>query len=97
VLSDLLIFMGGDLESLRKRYELGASTGAEGLTLVAKPLADDVKKHVKQVELAVSAERWSMRRVMIAENNGDQSVITFTKVARDVPVDPAKMLLPKKS
>ncbi|MEO7331440.1 MAG: outer membrane lipoprotein carrier protein LolA [Minicystis sp.] len=97
VLSDLGTFLGGDLELLRKRYDLSASSTSEGLELVAHPLADDVKKHVKQVELSVAAERWSMRRVTIAENNGDKSVITFGKVARDVKVDPAKMELPKKS
>ena len=97
VLTDLTTFLGGDLEALRARYELTAPPASEGIDLVARPLAADVKKHVKQVELSIAADRWSMKRVVIEENNGDKSVITFGKVARDVKVDPARMELPKKS
>ena len=64
---------------------------SDGLELLAQPRTDEVKKYVKQVELSVGPERWSVRRVSIEENNGDQSVIVFGKIARDVKVDPARM------
>jgi outer membrane lipoprotein-sorting protein len=94
VLSDLLILLGGDLEKLRARYDLSIPSRKEGLTLAATPRADEVAKHVKRLEMATGPERWSVQRVVIEERNGDLSVITFDKVARDVAVDPARMQAP---
>lgn len=96
VLGDLLVFLGGDLEKLRARYDLSVrAREGGGLVLVAKPRSEDVKKHVKSLELVAGPELWGVQRVVIEEQGGDQSVITFTKVERDVPVDPARMLPPK--
>ncbi|MFO0762117.1 MAG: outer membrane lipoprotein carrier protein LolA [Byssovorax sp.] len=97
VLGDLVVFLGGDLASLRKRYDFSASSSNDLLVLLARPLADDVKKHVKEIELTFGPDRWSMRRVVIAENSGDKSVIAFGKARRDEKIDPARMELPKKS
>jgi outer membrane lipoprotein-sorting protein len=98
VLGDLLVFLGGDLEALRARYDITVpSRGAGGITLVARPKADDVKKHVKALTLALTADRWSAERVVIEENGGDKSVITFGKATRDVKVPPVKMVPPTKS
>ena len=96
VLSDLLILLGGDLEKLRARYDLTASRPPEGITLIARPKAEDVAKHVKHLELGVGAEVWSVRRIVIEERNGDRSVITFGKITRDTKVDPDKMNPPRK-
>lgn len=97
VLGDLMVFLGGDLEALRARYEITVPSRAGSMTLVARPKADDVKKHVKSLTLSLSPERWSAERVVIEENGGDKSVITFGKATRDVKVDPAKMVPPAKS
>lgn len=98
VLGDLMVFLGGDLETLRARYDLTVpSRSADGMTLVARPKADEVKKHVKALTLTLAASRWSAERVVIEENGGDKSVITFGKATRDVKVDPAKMVPPAKS
>ena len=95
VLGDLMILIGGDLEKLRGRYELSAQRGDGGIALSARPKADDVKKHVRALELATGADKWSVRRVVIEERGGDKSVIVFGKVMRDVKVDPARMAPPK--
>jgi outer membrane lipoprotein-sorting protein len=98
VLGDLLVLLGGDLEKLRARYEFSivSPRGAEGgLVLAAKPKADDLKKGVRSIELAMAPDLWSVRRVTIEEPGGDRSVITFGKPARDVKVDPAKMTPPR--
>ena len=95
VLADMLILLGGDLEKLRVRYELSVIK-KDGMTLVAKPKAEEVAKVVKSLQMEVGTELWGVKRVVIEEKNGDQSVITFGKVARDVNVDPAKMRPPAK-
>lgn len=95
VLGDLMTFLGGDLEKLRARYDLTVVSRGDGIILRAVPRADDVKKHVKALTLSMGADFWSVRSVVIEENSGDKSVITFGKVARDVQVDPARMIPPK--
>ena len=96
VLGDLMTLLGGDLAALRARYELSVPSREGGLVLLARPLADEVKKHVTSLRLAVAPDLWTVRRVEIEEVGGDRSVITFTRVARDVKVDPARMAPPKK-
>jgi outer membrane lipoprotein-sorting protein len=95
VLSDLLILLGGDLEKLRGRYDLAVPSRKDGIELVATPKAEEVKKHVKTLQMSAGPELWSVRRIVIEEKSGDRSVIRFGKVERDVKVDPAKMRAPK--
>ncbi len=96
VLGDLTALCGGDLESLRKRYDLSVPSKSDGIVLVATPKADDVKKHIKSLELLTTADLTDLRRITIEEKNGDRSVITFGKAVRDAAVDPAKMAPPPK-
>lgn len=95
VLSDLLILLGGDLEKLRGRYDLSIPSRKDGIEILAIPKAEDVKKHVKSLQMSAGPELWSVRRIVIEEKSGDRSVIAFGKVERDVKVDPAKMRPPK--
>jgi outer membrane lipoprotein-sorting protein len=96
VLGDLMTLLGGDLTKLRARYDLAADKKPSGLVLTARPTTDDVKKHVKSLVLAIAPDLWTVQRIEIEESGGDRSVITFGKVARDVKVDPAKMVPPKR-
>lgn len=96
VLGDLLILMGGDLQELRARYELTVPSKKDGITLRAVPRAEDVKKHVKRLEMRLGLELWAIKEVTIEEQSGDLSVIRFGKLKRDVAVDPAKMKPPKR-
>ena len=83
------------LSKLRARYELTVRR-AGSVTIVARPLAEDVKKHLKSLTLVIAADLWTVQRIEIEENGGDSSVITFGKMTRDAPVDPAKMQPPKR-
>src|SRR4051812_43191984 len=83
VLSDLMTFLGGDLERPRARYDIPVPSREGGLTLRAAPKADDVKKHVKALTISIGPDLWGVRSVVIEENTGDKSVITFGKAARD--------------
>lgn len=97
VMADLLVLLGGDLDKLRGRYDLSVpSREGGGVVLVAKPRAEEVAKHVKSLELVAGPELWTVKRVAIEEKSGDRSAITFGKMARDVPVDPARMRPPRK-
>jgi outer membrane lipoprotein-sorting protein len=96
VLGDLTALIGGDLESLRKRYDLAVPSKSDGIVLLATPRAEDVKKHVKSLELVTTPDLSGLRRITIEEKNGDRSVITFGKAVRDAAVDPAKMAPPPK-
>jgi outer membrane lipoprotein-sorting protein len=96
VLGDLTALCGGDLESLRKRYDLSVPSTSDGIVLLASPKADDVKKHIKSLELLTTPDLADLRRITIEEKNGDRSVITFGKAVRDAAVDPAKMAPPPK-
>ena len=96
VLGDLMTLLGGDMTKLRARYDLAVQRSSAGVTLVARPTADEVKKHVKSLTLGVAPDLWTVQRIEIEESGGDRSVITFGKVARDVKVDPARMKPPKR-
>lgn len=95
VLSDLLIFLGGDLDKLKTRYDFSVPSKADGVVLRAVPKTEEVKKIVKSLELSVAADLWTVKKIVIEEKSGDRSVITFTKVQKDVKVDDAKMKPPK--
>lgn len=95
VLTDMLILLGGDLEKLRGRYDLSIPSRKDGIVLAARPIAADVAKHVKSLEMAAGPELWRVKRVVIEEQNGDRSEIAFSKVIRDAKVDPERMRPPK--
>jgi outer membrane lipoprotein-sorting protein len=95
VLGDLMTLLGGDLAKLRARYDLAVPSKVDGLVLVLRPTADEVKKSVKSLTLSIAADLWTVKRVEIEEAAGDRSVISFGKPQRDVKVDPAKMAPPK--
>ena len=95
VLNDLLVFMGGDLDSLKTRYDFTVPSKKDGVTLRAIPKTEEVKKVVKSLEISVGADLWTVKKITIEEKSGDKSVITFTKVTKDAKVDDAKMKPPK--
>jgi outer membrane lipoprotein-sorting protein len=95
VLGDLMTLLGGDLEKLRARYDLSVQRADGGLVLGARPLAEEVKKHVKSLALRLPPNLWAVQRVEIEESGGDRSVITFPQMQRDVKVDAARMAPPR--
>jgi outer membrane lipoprotein-sorting protein len=95
VLGDLMTLLGGDLSTLRARYDLTAQKVDGSLVLGARPTADEVKKHVASLTLRLPKDLWAVSRIEIEENGGDRSVIVFPQMQRDVKVDPARMVPPK--
>jgi outer membrane lipoprotein-sorting protein len=95
VLSDLLVLVGGDLASLRARYDFTVTKAGDTTTLVATPRDPEVRRQVARLQMAMGPELWTVQRIVIEEAGGDRSEITFRDVRRDVPVEPAKMRPPK--
>jgi outer membrane lipoprotein-sorting protein len=91
VLGDMLILFGGDLEKLRARYDITITSRTPDTVLHLVPKTDEVKRAVSSIDLTLGSELWQMKKVVMAEANGDKSVITFSNLKRDVPVDPARM------
>jgi outer membrane lipoprotein-sorting protein len=99
VLGDLLVLIGGDLRSLRERYEITVTEQAATTTVVAKPRADtnpEVAKQVSELRMVLGADLWRVERMVIAERSGDRSDIVFEKLEREVPVAPERMKPPPK-
>lgn len=100
VLGDILTLLGGDLDALKKRYDLSARR-EDGITLTAVPKDETLKKLVKKIEASTGEKLWSVSKIVIEEAptksspSGDKSTIKFGKVERDAKVDPAKMKPPK--
>jgi outer membrane lipoprotein-sorting protein len=95
VLGDLLIFMGGDLDQLKSRYDFTLPAAKDGVTLRAVPKSEEVKKIIKSLEINVGSDLWTVKKIVIEEKGGDKSVITFSKVTKDAKVDDSKMKPPK--
>ncbi len=96
VLGDLTTLTGGDLALLRARYDFSVQRADGAVVLGAVPRAEDVKKRVKSLTLRLAANLWAVQRIEIEEVSGDRSVIAFTRIDRDVKVDPARMVPPKR-
>ncbi len=96
VMNDLMTMLGGDLATLRARYDLSVQREGGGMVLGARPTTEEVKKHVKSLTLRLPPNLWAVSRIDIEEVGGDRSVITFGQMQRDVAVDPARMKPPGK-
>ncbi len=89
VLGDLLVLLGGDLATLKGRYELSLpKRDASELVLHASPKDAALAKTTKRVELTLGADPAVLKRVVIVEAGDDRSEITFGALARNAPVDP---------
>ncbi|MBW2523642.1 MAG: outer membrane lipoprotein carrier protein LolA [Deltaproteobacteria bacterium] len=99
VLSDLMVLLGGDLRQLKARYQLRVEEPSGRFALTARPLSKKnapVAKHVSSLRMETGPELWTVKRIVIEEKNGDQSIIVFDKLERDRPIDPALVKPPRK-
>lgn len=99
VLGDLMVLLGGDLRKLKARYRLGVSEPKGRFVLVAKPRPKtnrEVAKHVASLRLELGPKLWTVQRIVIEERSGDQSIIVFDKLERDVRIKPALVKPPPK-
>ena len=95
VLGDLLVMLGGDMRSLRDRYDIGVKESGSTLTITAKPKSEEVKKHIASLKMQAREGGAVVERIEIHEKNGDQSIIVFGKMTKNEPVDPSYIKPPK--
>ena len=93
-LDDLRTLLGGDLTLLTKRYELSLiKRDAQEVAFEAVPRADAGVK-LERLAFALAPDLVRPLRATLVEGPKDKTEITFGTLARDVPVDPAKMVPP---
>lgn len=89
VLGDLLVLLGGDLATLKARYDLTlVKRDATGCVIHAVPKDKALAKTTQRVELGMSADLATMTRVSIVEKGNDRSDVTFGALVRNAKIDP---------
>lgn len=89
VLGDLLVLLGGDLATLKARYDLTlVKRDKTGLVLHAVPKDKAVAKNTQRIELSLGQDLAQLERVVLVEKGNDKSEITFGALTKNQPVDP---------
>lgn len=96
-LADMKAFLGGDLGSLKARYELRelpADAGAGGaVSIEATPkIAEGAR--FKQVVLTLDPDLVRPRKIVLVEGAKDKTEILFGELKKNAPIDPALMTGP---
>lgn len=89
-LGDLRALLGGDLASLKDRYVLTGSRGAESAT-VDGTAKDPKASSVRAFSLTLDKTLSLPLKARLVEGKADTIDIVFTNAAVNVPVDPAQM------
>ena len=96
-LDDIRTLLGGDVTHLRARYDLRVvQRNADGVAFegIPKPGAYDAKNRLDKIAFALDKERVRPTRATLVEGPRDKTEITFGRLERDVPVDPARVRPP---
>ena len=89
VLGDLLVLLGGDLAQLKARYELTlVKRDASACVIHAVPKDKALARTTQRVELELSGDLATMKRVVIVEKGSDRSDVTFGAMTRNGKIDP---------
>ncbi len=92
VLADLRVVLGGDLSTLRARYELRLVSVTDGVTFEATPRKP--MPGVQRIAFALNVDLVRPKSATLVESARDKTDIVFGELQRDVAVDPAKMRPP---
>ncbi len=91
VLDDILVVLGGDMGTLRSRYDITFERATSSLTLHLAPQKPEVAKIIQRLTIVLESDLQSPRSLVLEEPGGDRSSIQFTDVKKNVDVDPARM------
>ena len=92
VLGDLRVVLGGDLASLKSRYELKLTSVTDGASFEATPRKPI--PGVQRIAFGLGADLVRPTRATLVESARDKTDIVFGELQRDTTVDPAKMRPP---
>lgn len=96
-LEDIRSLLGGDINHLRERYDLKlVARDANGVTLEGIPKPGTMDEHTKLEKIIFSLDKDRVRptHATLVETARDKTDITFGKLDRDLPIDPARMRAP---
>jgi outer membrane lipoprotein-sorting protein len=89
-MADLRALLGGDLASLRGRYEVKETASGDNLLLEAAP-KEPAQSPFKKLTLELGPDRIRPLQAVLVEGPKDQSRIRFGDLVLDAPVDPRVM------
>lgn len=92
-LGDLRTLLGGDLGTLRERYNLTEVPAGAGLAFDAVP-KDMAGARFARLSLVLAEDLVRPRKILLHEGGKERTEITFGTLAIDAPVDPARMRPP---
>lgn len=91
VMGDLLLFLGGDLNTLRNRHDLVATRMEQGVRIEARPRDKSLQRILRRLEIVLREDRLTPAHVVVEETEKDFVRIRFSAVEHNVEVEPSLM------
>ncbi len=85
VADEFLVLLGGDLDTLRERYELAFDAPGPGWSLTMTPRAREARRHVTWLVLRGDAS--GLVSLELEEPGGGSAITRFSRVVADRPLD----------
>ena len=82
LVDNVKVVLGGDLATLRRRYDVSFGAGPDGWRLRLEPRASALRRFVEAIELAGRAA--ALERMEVRESSGDRTVTRFLEVETGV-------------
>ena len=94
-MEDVRLVLGGDLDQLRKRYDLAlVSKTADEASFAATPKANAGELHMQKILFSLGKDRATPTRATLVETERDKTEIVFGAMQRDIAIDPAYVRAP---
>ncbi|HEX7664008.1 MAG TPA: outer membrane lipoprotein carrier protein LolA [Polyangiaceae bacterium] len=89
-MEDVRIILGGDLDQLKKRYDLtlaGKTPDEVSFVAIPKPAAGDIR--MQKILFSLGKDRSMPTKATLIESEKDKTEITFGTMQKDPVIDPA--------
>ena len=94
-MEDVRLVLGGDLDQLRKRYDLAlVSKTPDDVSFAATPKANAGELHMQKILFSLGKDRATPTRATLVETERDKTEIVFGAMQRDIVIDPAYVRAP---
>ncbi len=94
-MEDVRLVLGGDLDSLRRRYDLAlVSKTPDEVSFAATPKASAGELHMQKILFSLGKDRATPTRATLVETERDKTEIVFGAMQRDIAIDPAYVRAP---
>ena len=94
-MEDVRLVLGGDLDQLRKRYDLAlVSKTSDEVSFAATPKPSAGELHMQKILFSLGKDRATPTRATLVETERDKTDIVFGAMQRDIAIDPAYVRAP---